>query len=190
MVMGRNGYGPILSWAEMVMGRNDQLPFLTLYKSLVCSIIHHGGSVYFPITKKNIQLIENIQRHATKLLPEKVELKDLTYSERLEGLNLPMLHYRRKRYDLIQLYKIVHGFEDIEPGKFVEFNDNCTKGHLFKIQKPSCRKKLRMNAFPVRCINMWSSLTEETVTSDTVLKFKTRLDRHLQPDRFNLAEIY
>ena len=26
MVMGRNGYGPILSWAEMVMGRNDQLP--------------------------------------------------------------------------------------------------------------------------------------------------------------------
>ena len=23
MVMGRNGYGPKLSWAEMVMGRND-----------------------------------------------------------------------------------------------------------------------------------------------------------------------
>ena len=28
MVMGRNGYGPILSWAEMVMGRKDQLPFV------------------------------------------------------------------------------------------------------------------------------------------------------------------
>ena len=165
----------------------DKDSFLTLYKSLVCSIIDYGGSVYFPTTKKNIQLIENIQRRATKLLPE---LKDLTYSERLEGLNLPTLHYRRKRYDLIQLYKIVHGFEDIEPGKFVEFNDNCTRGHLFKIQKPSCRKKLRINAFPVRCINMWNSLTEEIVTSDTVLKFKTRLDRHLQPDRFNLAEIY
>ena len=26
MVMGRNGYGSILSWAEMVMGRNNQLP--------------------------------------------------------------------------------------------------------------------------------------------------------------------
>ena len=151
------------------------------------SIIDYGGSVYFPTTKKNIQLIENIQRRATKLLPE---LKDLTYSERLEGLSLPTLHYRRKRYDLIQLNKIVHGFEDIEPGKFVEFNDNCTRGHLFKIQKPSCRKKLRINAFPVRCINMWNSLTEEIVTSATVLKFKTRLDRHLQPDRFNLAEIY
>ena len=27
MVMGRNGYGPILSWAEMVMGRNDSYRF-------------------------------------------------------------------------------------------------------------------------------------------------------------------
>ena len=28
--MGRNGHGPILSWAEMVMGRNDQLPYLRI----------------------------------------------------------------------------------------------------------------------------------------------------------------
>ena len=161
--------------------------FLTLYKSLVRSIIDYGGSVYFPTTKKNIQLVENIQKRATKILPE---LKDLPYRQRLIRLNLPTLHYRRKRYDLIQLYKIVHGFEDIHPGKFVEFNDNCTRGHLFKIQKPSCRKTLRINSFPTRCINLWNSLGEEIVSSDSVLKFKTRLDKFLMPDRFNLAEIY
>ena len=54
---------------------HDKESFLTLYKSLVRSIIDYGGIVYFPTTKKNIQLIENIQRCATKLLPE---LKDLT----------------------------------------------------------------------------------------------------------------
>ena len=32
MVMGRNGYGPILSWAEMVMGRNDQLPSVRFFE--------------------------------------------------------------------------------------------------------------------------------------------------------------
>lgn len=165
----------------------DKESFLTLYKSLIRSILDYGGSVYFPTTKKNIQLIENIQKRATKIVPE---LKDLSYEERLIRLKLPTLHYRRKRYDLIQLYKIVHGFEDIDPGKFLEFNDNCTRGHIFKIQKPGCHKKLRLNAFPVRCINMWNSLSEEIVSSDTVLKFKTRLDRFLQSDRFNLAEIY
>ena len=165
----------------------DKESFLTLYKSLVRSIIDYGGSVYFPTTKKNIQLVENIQKGATKILPE---LKDLPYRERLIRLNLPTLHYRRKRFDLIQLYKIVHGFEDIQPGKFVEFNDNCMRGHLFKIQKPSCRKTLRINSFPTRCINLWNSLSEEIVSSDSVLKFKTRLHKFLMPDRFNLAEIY
>ena len=43
------------------------------------------------------------------------------------------MHHRKKRYDLIQLFKIVHGYEDIEPEKFFEFNDNCTRGHLFKM---------------------------------------------------------
>ena len=53
--------------------------------SLVRSIIDYGGSVYFPTTKKNIQLVENIQKRATKILPE---LKDLPYRERLEVVRL------------------------------------------------------------------------------------------------------
>ena len=158
-----------------------------MYKSLVRSILDYGGSVYYPSTKKNIQLIENIQRRATRIVPE---LRGLTYSERLKSLKLPTLLYRRKRYDLIQLYKIVHGYEDIKPEKFFEFNENCTRSHLFKIQKKGCKKNLRLNSFPMRCINQWNSLSEDIVSSDTVLKFKTRLDRILLPDRYDLADIY
>ena len=88
--------------------------FLILYKSLIRSILDYEGSVYYPSTKKNIQLIENIQRRATRILPE---LRGLTYCERLERLKLPILLYRRKRYDLIQTYKIVHGYEDVKPEK-------------------------------------------------------------------------
>ena len=54
---------------------------------------------------------------ATRILPE---LKGLSYGERLKSLKLPTMHHRRKRYDLIQLFKIVHGYEDIEPEKFFE----------------------------------------------------------------------
>lgn len=161
--------------------------FLVLYKSLVRSIIDYGGSVYSPSSKKNIQLLENVQRCATRIVPQ---LQGLNYSERLESLNLPTLYYRRKRYDLIQLFKIVHGYEDIKPEKFFEFNDNCTRGHIFKITKPMCRKSLRLNSFPVRCINQWNNLDEAIVCSDSVISFKTRLDKVLRPDRFNLANIY
>ena len=34
-------------------------------------------------------------------------------------MKLPTMHYRRKRYDLIQLFKIVHGYEDIKPDIFL-----------------------------------------------------------------------
>ena len=165
----------------------DKDSFLILYKSLIRSILDYGGSVYYPYTKKNIQLIENVQRRATRILPE---LKGLSYGERLESLILPTMHYRRKRYDLIQLFKIVHGYEDIKPDKFFEFNDNCTRGHLFKIVKPRCEKTLRLNSFPVRCINKWNTLSEDIVCSDTVFKFKTRLHKVLLPERYILAEIY
>ena len=159
--------------------------FLILYKTLVRSVLGYGGSVYYPSTKKNIQLLENLQRHATQIVPQ---LRGLTYRERLERLNLPTLYYRRKCYDLIQLFKIVHGYEDIKPEKF--FEDNCSRGHIFKITKPSCRKSMRLNSFPVRCINQWNSLDEDIVCSDTLLSFKTRLDRAMRSDRFNLANIY
>ena len=92
----------------------DKEFFLILYKSLIRSILDYGGSVYYLSTKKNIQLIENIQRRATRILPE---LRGLTYSERLESLKLPTLLYRRKRHDLIQSYKIVYCYEDVKPEK-------------------------------------------------------------------------
>ena len=35
-----------------------------------------------------------------------------------DSLKLPTMHYRRKRYDLIQLFKIGPGYEDIKPDIF------------------------------------------------------------------------
>ena len=57
-----------------------------------------------------------------------------------------------------------------------EFNDNCTRGHLFKLVKPRCEKALRLNRFSVRCINKWNTISEDIVCSDTVFIFKTRLE--------------
>ena len=54
---------------------------------------------------KNIRKLEAVQRTATKLIPS---FYNLTYSERLQELNLPSLLYRRTRMDLIMTYKILN----------------------------------------------------------------------------------
>ena len=52
--------------------------------------------------KKCKQILENAQRRATRLVPE---LHGMSYRERLMELNLSTLEYRRKRYDIIQVFK-------------------------------------------------------------------------------------
>ena len=63
----------------------DKQLFLQLFKTLIRSIVDYGIGVRYPTctSRKNIQLIENIQIHATKIVSE---LKDLPFEERLRKL--------------------------------------------------------------------------------------------------------
>jgi len=61
--------------------------------------------------KKDIEALEKVQKRATKILPQ---LKHMNYSDRLKACNLPTLHYRRIRGDMIETYKILTGKYDME----------------------------------------------------------------------------
>ena len=89
--------------------------YFQLYKSLIRSIIDYGVTVYHPVTKKNTQLIENIQRRATRIIPE---LRGLSYKQRLEALNLPTFLHRGQRYDMFQIFKIIHNLDNLESDKY------------------------------------------------------------------------
>ena len=165
----------------------DKTLFLKLYKSLIRPHLDYGNSVWYPVTKKNKQLIENVQRRATRLVPD---LRDLSYEERLYNLNLPTLEYRRKRGDLIQLYKMIHGMDDIDVTKFVSFSTNTTRGHTLKLNKPRCKKSVRLNAFPARCIDNWNRLPQDLINTPSLDIFKNRLDVIWINTRFDTSTIY
>ncbi len=105
----------LLGMIKRSFSHMDSELFLCLYKSLVRSILDYGSPVWNPSTKKNRQLLENVQRRGTRIVPE---LRGLSYTQRLEKLNLPSLFYRRRRYDLIQIYKMINGLELINTDKF------------------------------------------------------------------------
>ena len=47
----------------------------------------------------------------------------MTYTQQLDYLNLSSLWYRRLRGDMIQVFKIINGIDDINCEKFFEFTD-------------------------------------------------------------------
>ena len=69
----------------------------------------YSAIVWNPHFKKQITLIENVQRRTTKQIPG---LAHLSYLERLQLLKLPTLQYRRYRGDMIEMYKLSHGHYD------------------------------------------------------------------------------
>ena len=67
----------------------------------------HAWNPYF---SKDKDVLEKVHRRATRLISS---FKDIPYHERLRLLNLTSLEVRRLLGDLIQVFKIVHGFDNL-----------------------------------------------------------------------------
>ena len=80
----------------------DGYSMVKLYTALVRPRLEYGYPARSPLFKKDCNLLENVQRRATKMVPA---LKDMFYEERLEVLKLFSLFYRRARGHIIELYK-------------------------------------------------------------------------------------
>ena len=154
----------------------DKNTFLILYKSLIRPLLEYCNTVWHPTTKKDSETLERVQRKATKLLPF---LRDKSYSERLIYLDLPSLVYRRKRSDLLQIYRIVHRMDNIDENKLFKLDKKSkTRGHSYKIVKERANTRLRQSVLGQCAVNEWNNLTDSIVTAENINIFKTRLENY------------
>ena len=82
---------------------------IPLFKRLVRPILEYGNVVWCPRLKRQVQLIENVQRKFT------INNKRVLWfglRRKITETNFPSLVYRRLRGDLIEACKILHGFYD------------------------------------------------------------------------------
>jgi hypothetical protein len=163
----------------------DKDLFLMLYKGLVRPHLEYASCVWAPSTKRDQDHIEQVQRWATRVVPE---LAGMGYEDRIRALNLPTLVYRRSRADLIQTFKIINKIDTVngdarcrrcEKKMFVRSTEERTRGHSYKL-KAQMHRGARSSFFSERVVNNWNRLKEETVQAETVAQFKVRLHREHQ----------
>ena len=145
-----------------------------LYKSLVRPRLEYCIQAWNPHLRRDIDMLERVQKRATKLIEG---YKNIDYNDRLEKTGLTTLENRRIRGDLIQVFKIVKGFDKLDYSNFFELSSSITRGHSYKLVKNRCNGKLRGNFFSQRVINSWNNLDQYVVDADSVNCFKNRIDR-------------
>jgi ribonucleases P/MRP protein subunit RPP40 len=100
---------------------------LRLYKSLVRPQLEYAVQVWTPYLKKDIALMEGVQRRATNLVHH---LRGFQYEDRLRALHLTTLETRRLRGDLIEVFK---GLDKVESEWFFTVITSGTRGHVLKL---------------------------------------------------------
>ena len=145
-----------------------------------------------PSTEKDVKLIESVQRRASKI---PFALRGMKYEERLKVMGLTTLSERRKRGDLIQMFKVMRCSEPINWINTSEVKCSLTKdgpcgatrGNSLRLSRESFPSKRRNDFasavsighgfFLNRVIPDWNKLPEDVIQSKTVVGFKTALDR-------------
>ena len=128
------------------------------------------------MTSEDIDTLEKVQRRATKLVRE---FAKQPYESRLKALGIYSLYCKRQRGDLIETYKLLNGYYDVDWTKFFTLSPiRNTRGHHMKLYKQTSKIQLRSNFFTQRIINMWNSLPATVVSAPTVSLFKQKLEKY------------
>lgn len=151
----------------------DAVSMKSLYIALVRPHLEFSNVAWAPRLERDKNLLESVQRRATKLIPE---YKDLEYEDRLRQLNLPSLRYRRARGDMIEVYKYTHGKYTVNEN-LLSMNTSVTRGHSYKLEKVRCNTSLRQNFFNCRVVDSWNRLPDSVVTAPSIASFEARLDK-------------
>ncbi|MGL5706831.1 MAG: RNA-directed DNA polymerase, partial [Aeromonas sp.] len=174
-----------LAMLGRILGQFPQRSFVGIFTSLIRPLLETNIQACSPFLVKDVKALENVQRRATKRVSG---LRNLTYENRLQQLNLFTVTYRRARGDLILTYRILTNSNHPNRGLFTLATTSNLRGHKLKLFVQGSRLLCRQHSFALRVCPLWNALPSNVVTATSIESFKSKLDTWLQP-RWPLTEI-
>ena len=168
----------------------DRHTFLRLYKQQVRPLLEFASPVWSPWSQGDVDRIESVQRRFVGMVSG---LRGRTYLERLVELDLLSLQERRTLQDQVQLYKIIHGYDNVSHTTWFTLVQDDPRpntrrnSHPLNIIPKRAHLDIYRNFYSNRVVGMWNELPADMKNRGPVNVFKVKMKAFLKTGRSDLS---
>ena len=150
------------------------IEYFKLFKIYVRPILEYNAYFCFPYLKKDISLVESVQRKFTKRICD----KSLSYEQRLSQLGECSVYSRYLLISLLSTYKILNNSLCIS-FSYTSTVNSVTRRGSHSLFIPFLRNSYRKIFCIFRCVRVWNSLSDSLKNAESYPSFRRALVKHL-----------
>jgi len=173
--------GQVLNQILRAFHYRDRKTFAQLYKTYVRPHLEFAVAAWSPWSRSDIDVLENVQR---KFVKNVSGLQSRDYEDKLRELGLPSLEDRRHEIDLIQVFKIVKGCDDVQSDQWFKMaagegrRPTRAAAGLYNLAAERSAHDYRRFTFSQRVVAGWNNLPNDLKAAPTPAVFKRQYRRH------------
>ena len=160
----------------------DRRTFVQLYKQYARPHLEFAVPAWSPWTAQDKDILEAVQRKAVRMVSG---LAASDYDGRLRELNLLSLEQRRENLDLVQTFKIIRKFDDVDSTTWFQLvGDNPARvtrhtSDPMNIVQSNSRLDIRKNFFSNRVATKWNEIPSDIKMANSISAFKSYVNNQL-----------